>query len=181
MAEEAMEEDSTTPPAKTKKELAVEGQKHLEETIEAAFQILSALNDELCNPALWSTSTAPPPPSSAAILTSEGHSDAVNGDGASDSSHQFDIGGGALDNARLRYKSSVASLRAVLSAIPDSVKGTTDSSFSQADETEIKKLEEQAATLRVEIANRNNYLKLLVAQLRGLIADISTWETPCTL
>ena len=41
----------------TTQELAIEGQKHLEETIEAAFQIPSSMNDEHCNPSLWSITT----------------------------------------------------------------------------------------------------------------------------
>ena len=102
---------------KATQELALEGQKHLEETIESAFQILSSMNDELCNPTLWST---PPPPATAA----SSHSSAsLNGDASSDFSHHMEIaGGGALDDARLRYKSSVASLRAVLNAIQSSQK-----------------------------------------------------------
>ena len=98
-------------------ELALEGQKHLEETIESAFQILSSMNDELCNPTLWST---PPPP---AIAATSHSSTSLNGDASSDYSHHMEIaGGGALDDARLRYKSSVASLRAVLNAIQNSQK-----------------------------------------------------------
>lgn len=50
-----MEDKGTITSPKTIQELAVEGQKHLEDTIEAAHQILSAMNDELCNPSLWST------------------------------------------------------------------------------------------------------------------------------
>lgn len=102
---------------KATQELALEGQKHLEETIESAFQILSSMNDELCNPTLWST----PPP--AATAASSHSSTSLNGDVSSDYSHHMDIaGGGALDDARLRYKSSVASLRAVLNAIQNSQK-----------------------------------------------------------
>lgn len=117
---------------KSIQELAMEGQKHLEGTIEAAFQILSSMNDELCNPSLW----APPNPNSAAVtsnhhvnnLSGNGHH-AANGDMLSDSSsatatasNHFDIGGGALDEARLRYKSSVALLRSVVVAISNSQK-----------------------------------------------------------
>lgn len=118
--------------AKSLQELAMEGQKHLEDTIEAAFQILSSMNDELCNPSLW----APPNPNSnllssnhqASNLTSNGHH-AANGDllpdsstSATTASSHFDIGGGALDEARLRYKSSVASLRSVVLVISNSQK-----------------------------------------------------------
>ena len=123
---------------KTTQELAMEGQKHLEDTIEAAFQILSSMNDELCNPALWSTtssSPSPPPPStttSAANGPSSHSNGVVNGDAsASDNTsahHHGEIGGGgagggaggALGEAQFRYKTAVASLRAILSVIPNS-------------------------------------------------------------
>lgn len=120
-----MEETSTVSNAattsKTTQELAKEGQKHLEETIEAAYQILSSMNDELCNPALWSTTNA-----NTNTTTSTG---VVNVDPTSDANHHMDMGGiiggsgnGALDEARHRYKTSVAALRAVLTAIPTSHK-----------------------------------------------------------
>lgn len=102
---------------KSTQELAVEGQRHLEETVEAAFRVLSSMKDELCNPVLWS---------------SNGHSSngvvAVNGDSSSDPTHHADTagpgcgGGGAIEEARLRYKTCVSALRAVLSAIPSSQK-----------------------------------------------------------
>ena len=168
---------------KATQELALEGQKHLEETIESAFQILSSMNDELCNPTLWST---PPPPATAA----SSHSSAsLNGDASSDFSHHMEIaGGGALDDARLRYKSSVASLRAVLNAIQSSQKAkafeassAASGSASQAEQAEIEKLEERASNLRKELADKNKYLKLLIDQLRDLITDISTWQSPCSV
>lgn len=121
---------------KTRQELAVDGQNHLEETIEAAFLILSAMNDELCNPSLWSTtSTAASNPTTTSLGGGGSASNGphLNGDVMSDSSsasssasasqshlqhhNSSDIGGGALDEARLQYKSSVASLRSVLVAI----------------------------------------------------------------
>ncbi|XP_068666421.1 mediator of RNA polymerase II transcription subunit 30-like isoform X2 [Aristolochia californica] len=103
-----MEQEGTAN-GKTTQELAAKGQKHLEDTVEAAFQILSSMNDELCNPALWSAS----------------HSS--NGGDAPDSSHHLEMGGGALDEARLRYKSAVGSLRSVLAAIPNSQKVAIES------------------------------------------------------
>ena len=95
-----MEEKST-------QELAMEGQKHLEATIEAAFQILSYMNEELCNPTLWSTtpSTANPNGSNTSAMSNGQHHTSHSGDASSDSSHHFEMGGGALDVARLRYKS----------------------------------------------------------------------------
>ncbi|XP_020549690.1 mediator of RNA polymerase II transcription subunit 30 isoform X2 [Sesamum indicum] len=163
---------------KTTQELAIEGQKHLEETVESAFLILSAMNDELCNPNLWSTTSSatsaavsasgPPNTTSGGGTTSMSNGHHSNTDVLSDSSsasssasashshpqhhNSFDIGGGALDEARLQYKSSVASLRSVLIAISNSQK---------------------------ELAVKNKYLKILMDQLRNLLADISTWQSPC--
>lgn len=122
---------------KTTQELAMEGQKHLEDTIESAFQILSSMNDELCNPALWSTTaaaTSSSSPSSTAASANglSSHSNGLaNGDAsASDAAaahHHADLGGGAggaaggaLGEAQFRYKNAVASLRAILAAIPNS-------------------------------------------------------------
>ncbi|KAL9271192.1 Mediator of RNA polymerase II transcription subunit 30-like protein [Drosera capensis] len=182
MADESLESDnsptnSTTAiiqSPKPTKTLAIEGQRHLEDTIEAAFQILSAMNDELCNPSLWA-------PSDQQVTSAAEEEEGLSELGHQVQQQQFDIGGSALDEARLRYKSSVAALRAVLAAIPESGKGTTEASFTQADETEIERLEEQAAALREELADKNKYLKLLIDQLRSLIADISTWQSPCTM
>ena len=118
-----MEEQSvngTLSNPKTAQDLAIEGQKHLEETIEYAFQILSSMNDELCNPSLWSTSPNGNAPSSS--------SGGANSDANSDSSFQHaesgvaGATGGALEDARLSYKKSVAALRSVLTAIPNSHK-----------------------------------------------------------
>lgn len=107
---------------KTTQELAKEGQKHLEETIEAGFQILSSMNDELCNPTLWSATTS----TTSAPTILNGIS---NGDPTSDASHHTDMSGAlggsgitALDEARHRYKTSVAALRSMLAAIPNSQK-----------------------------------------------------------
>lgn len=99
----AMESPTTT------QDMAAEGQRHLEDTIKAAFQILSSMNDELCNPTLWSTTaTSPPQP------TSNGDSSAPEGAGG------VAAAGGALAEAQSRYRKAVASLRAILTAIPSS-------------------------------------------------------------
>lgn len=110
----------------------MEGQKYLEETIEAAFQILSSMNDELCNPALWTTTASSNATGPNVAMTNGPPLVSSNGDISSSdgASHHLDMGGGggggsgnsALDEARLRYKNSVASLRAVLAAIPNSQK-----------------------------------------------------------
>ncbi|KAJ1386201.1 putative mediator of RNA polymerase II transcription subunit [Sesbania bispinosa] len=174
---------SRTNGPKTTQELAMEGQRYLEETIQYAFQILSSMNDELCNPVLWSTSpstsTSPNVPSSNGV---------VNGDATSDNSnHHADSGstiggaGGALEEARYRYKNAVAALRTILTAIPNSQKAKTfdtGSAASPMDDDEIEKLEERASSLRKELANKNLHLKILIDQLRELITDISTWQSP---
>ncbi|XP_010250683.1 PREDICTED: mediator of RNA polymerase II transcription subunit 30-like isoform X2 [Nelumbo nucifera] len=164
-----MEEKGVISNTKSTQDLAVEGLKHLEDTIEAAFQILSSMNDELCNPALWPVA----------------HSS--SGD-ASDSSHHSEMGSGALEEARLRYKSSIASLRSIISAIPNSRKAkayeagfTNGSSESHADQAEIEKLEEKATSLRKEVANKHKHLKILIDQLRNIITDVSTWQSPCSV
>ncbi|KAF5743684.1 mediator of RNA polymerase II transcription subunit 30 [Tripterygium wilfordii] len=191
---------SAGPPPKTSQELALEGQKHLEDTIEAAYQILSSMNDELCNPALWST-TSSSTTSAPTTVTTNGPSPLTsngvlnNGDAASDSTHHMETGGtaggsgnGTLDEARLRYKTSVAALRAVLIAIPDSRKAksfetgsTASDSASPEDQSELEMLEEQASKLWKELANKNKHVKLLIDQLRDLITDISTWQSPCSV
>ncbi|KAK8586491.1 hypothetical protein V6N13_010082 [Hibiscus sabdariffa] len=192
--EENLVASTTTTPTnssdKTTQELASGGLKHLEETIEAAFQILSSMNDELCNPVFWSTSPTTAVTNTAATSLSNG---AVVGDGdsSSDGGHHLEMGkaGGsgydALDEARHRYKNSVAALRTVLTAIPNSQKAkafeTGSTASSPADEADIEKLEEQTSNLRKELANKNEYIKHLIDQLRELITDVSTWQSPCSM
>ncbi|KAJ8561149.1 hypothetical protein K7X08_027339 [Anisodus acutangulus] len=191
-----MEDKSTIPNPKSIQELAVEGQKHLEDTIEAAHQILSAMNDELCNPSLWSTT--PNTPTSNGTVLSNGQQQQQqhhhsNGDVPSDNSsssstsaqHLDNIGGGALDESRLCYKSSVASLRSVLTAISNSQKAkaleaaSASGSLSAADQAEVEQLEDRASTLKKELVDKNKHLKLLIDQLRDLLSDLSTWQSPC--
>ncbi|RCV33317.1 hypothetical protein SEVIR_7G081100v4 [Setaria viridis] len=171
--------------ARRRQELAAEGQRHLEETIAAAFQILVSMNDELCNAGLWSSSSVsaaaaaaaaagpqhqhsatPPPPHSA-------DSDAADGGGAPGP-------GGSLDEARHRYKSAVAALRASITAVSSCAQdiGSTE---SEADHAEIERLEERASALRKEIESKNKQVKLLMDQLRELITDISMWQSPCSV
>ncbi|CAN6234800.1 unnamed protein product [Urochloa humidicola] len=172
--------------ARRRQELAAEGQRHLEETIAAAFQILVSMNDELCNAGLWSSSsvsaaaaaaaaagpqhqhsaTPPPPPHSA-------DSDAADAGGAPGP-------GGSLDEARHRYKSAVAALRASIAAVSSCAQdiGSTE---SEADHAEIERLEERASALRKEIESKNKQVKLLMDQLRELITDISMWQSPCSV
>ncbi|KAI3994291.1 hypothetical protein MKX01_012548 [Papaver californicum] len=125
------------------------------------------MNDELCNPALWS---------SMGVVSSHSSND-VNGD-ASDSLHQSELGGGFV----------VASLRSVLTAIPSHLKaksyfsGTTISgSESGADQAEMEKLQDQVITLRKEVADKNKHVELLTDQFQELITDISICQSPCSL
>lgn len=119
-----MEDDKPSTPsneAKTTRELAIEGQKHLEDTVNSAFKIHSSMNDELCNPALWSIT--PSSTLNAAVSnmnTSSDSSSSHHDSNGGPSPHAS--GGGALDEARLKYKASVAALRAVLVALPSSQK-----------------------------------------------------------
>lgn len=174
MEEDTSPSSSSNLKSSATKDLAIDGQKQLEETIAAAHQILSSMNDELCNPTFWSTTT-----------TTNGHQHS-NGDDSAN--HHFEMGGGALDQARLRYKASVASLRSVLSAISASqeekkndASSNMDTSESPADDAEIEELEERISVLRQEISAKNKHLKLLIDQLRDLINDISTWQSPCAV
>ncbi|XP_050365049.1 mediator of RNA polymerase II transcription subunit 30 [Argentina anserina] len=172
MEENEANASATNP--KTTQELAVEGQKHLEETIQSAFQILSSMNDELCNPLLWSINS-----SANGVV----HSDSSSSENTNAQNHGDSGGpgaGGALEEARFRYKNSVTALRAVLAAIPNSQKESSETG-SSGDETEIQKLEEQASNLRKELVKKNAYVKVLIDQIRDLVTDISTWQSPCSV
>lgn len=177
---------------KSTQELAMDGQKVLEETIESAFQILTSMNDELCNPSLWCTSTISSAATTNGPSSQSSNGVVLNGDVASsdNSAHHGESGGGgsggALEEARGRYKNSVNSLRTILSAIPNSHKSKAFEMDSTpggplSPEADIEKLEERASNLRKELANKNNYLKVLIDQLRDLITDISTWQSPCAV
>ncbi|CAA6668351.1 unnamed protein product [Spirodela intermedia] len=130
-------------------------------------------------PPLWAT----PPGGGAA------HAGA-NGDAFSDhTGHHPESGppgggGGALDDARLRYKSAISSLRAVLAAIPTSQEVASvgnNTAEAMADQDEVERLEARASALRKELAVKNKHVKVLIDQLRELITDISTWQSPCEL
>ncbi|KAK9054592.1 hypothetical protein SSX86_025671 [Deinandra increscens subsp. villosa] len=174
-----MEETSstTTTGQKSTQELAMEGQKYLEDTIQSAFHILSSLNEELCNPHLWSSSSPHPNFNGHHAPPSNG---VTNGDTtSSDASHQFEIGGGALDEARLRYKSSVAALRSVVTAIPNSEKAKAyEIDPVSIEELDIERLEDKVSALRKEVEDKNKHLKSLIDQTRELIEDVSAWQSP---
>ncbi|VFR01468.1 unnamed protein product [Cuscuta campestris] len=178
--------------SKSTQELAMEGQKHLEETIEAAYQILASMNDELCNPALWSITTSCSNTTNSPIVAANSNNSlsqngAGNGDSVYDGTGHGSVrsvkGNGALDEARFRYKSSIAALREVLAAISISreAKAFETSSGSPEDEADVEKLEVQASNLRKELFKKNGYIKLLIDQLRDLISDLSTWQSPCSV
>ncbi|MQL81496.1 hypothetical protein Taro_013957 [Colocasia esculenta] len=166
---------------KSKQELGLVGQRYLEETIAAAFQILASMNDELCNPSLW----AAPPAGAPHVAV------AANGDVPPEhAGHLSECGpgglgggGGALDDARLRYKSAISSLRSVIAAIPTSQEGSSGGGASETmvDQDEMEKLEKHASTLRKDLVKKNKHIKLLIDQLRELITDISTWQSPCSV
>ncbi|KAM0934877.1 putative mediator of RNA polymerase II transcription subunit 30 [Dioscorea sansibarensis] len=161
---------------RSRQELGVDGQRHLEETIAAAFQILSSMNDELCNPALWSATPASAAASSGDVSTDSSHASEIGSGGATGGGAG---GGGALEEARLRYKSAVSSLRSVLTAIPTSSQaGVLETKLDQA---ETDRLEARLSVLRKELVIKNKHLKLLIDQLRDLISDISMWQSPCSV
>ncbi|KAL6207609.1 hypothetical protein ACLB2K_018566 [Fragaria x ananassa] len=179
MEENEANASATNP--KTTQELAVEGQKHLEETIQSAFQILSSMNDELCNPLLWPTDSSAVGNGHSSLSNGVVHSDSSSSENTNAQNHGDSSGaGGALEEARFRYKNSVTAVRAVLAAIPDSHKEKSETCLP-ADETEVEKLEEQASNLRKELVKKNAYIKGLIDQLRDLITDISTWQSPCSV
>ena len=107
--------------ARRRQEMAVEGQRHLEETMAAAFQILVSLNDELCNAGLWSSAVSA---TAAAASSQHGHSATPPPPPPPHSadSNAADAGdvpglGGSFDEARHRYMSAVAALRASISSL----------------------------------------------------------------
>ncbi|KAJ3697273.1 hypothetical protein LUZ61_000978 [Rhynchospora tenuis] len=176
---------------KTKQELAREAQIHLEETISAAYLILSSMNDELCDAALWPSSTASVgsnAPNHHSLHHAAPHS-APHGGDLSDTNHpsEFSSGGGgggstggSLDQARHRYKTAVTSLRASINSLC-AVSSQENVLAPQSDPADIDRLEAHAASLRKEIEVKNKHVKLLIDQLRNLITDISMWQSPCSL
>ncbi|XP_042027188.1 mediator of RNA polymerase II transcription subunit 30-like [Salvia splendens] len=107
--------------------------------------------------------------SSSAIITND-----VSPASSSASQHRdsFEIGGGAIDQARLHYKkASVASLRSVLLAISNAHKSESVLTSTSGSASEL--------ILRTELAEKNKYLNILIDQLRGLLGDISTWQSHC--
>ncbi|XP_062225455.1 mediator of RNA polymerase II transcription subunit 30-like [Phragmites australis] len=170
--------------ARLRQELAAEGQRHLEETIAAASQILASMNDELCNPALWSSASAGSQsqhPSHHAAATPPLHSADSDAAGAAGGGVGGAPGsGGSLDDARHRYKSAVAALRASIAAVSSCAQDMGSTVFI-SDQAEVERLEEHASSLRKEIESKNKQVKLLMDQLRDLITDISMWQSPCSV
>ncbi|KAH7430709.1 hypothetical protein KP509_08G010700 [Ceratopteris richardii] len=192
-------EEAPASETKSLQELAIEGQRALEATVQAAHETLASMNEVLCNAALWSTSSSTSSTvtnatvsasaasvsgaptntgASAASETATPRTDASKSN-AEGSSHQ-EAGWGSLDEARVRLRSSATSLKAVISAIFNSPQMREDIPAGLSDKTdpaEIEKLEERASALREEVENKNRLMKLLIDQLRELIHDISMWQS----
>lgn len=171
--------------AQRRQDLAAEGQRHLEETIAAAFQILVSMNEELCNAGLWSSSSVSAAAAAVAAAGSQHHHSATPPPPHPADSDAADAGsapgpGGSLDEARHRYKSAVLALRASIAAV-SSCSQDMGSTESEPDHAEIERLEEHASDLRKEIESKNKQVKLLMDQLRDLITDISMWQSPCSV
>ncbi|XP_078156415.1 mediator of RNA polymerase II transcription subunit [Carex rostrata] len=177
---------------KTKQELAREAQIHLEETISAAYHILSSMSDELCDAALWPSSTASvgsnisnhhhplhhvaPPPAPQTVDASDSTHPAEFGSGGSGGVST----GGSLDQARHRYKTAVTSLRTSINSLCV-ISSQENIPVPKSDMSDIDRLEAHAASLRKEIEVKNKHIKLLIDQLRNLITDISMWQSPYSL
>uniref|UniRef100_A0A0D9VGA4 Uncharacterized protein n=1 Tax=Leersia perrieri TaxID=77586 RepID=A0A0D9VGA4_9ORYZ len=92
--------------ARRRQKMVREGQRHLEEATAAAFDILSSIDHELSNPALWSLSQRQQqqyPPSAA------DDSDAASGGGVRGSGPGYGIV--SLDEAGHCFNTAVAALR----------------------------------------------------------------------
>ncbi|KAG8070767.1 hypothetical protein GUJ93_ZPchr0006g40796 [Zizania palustris] len=155
-----------------RQELAGEGQRHLEEAIAAAFQILTSIDHGLCNLALCPSShhQQQDPP---AVAGSDGSSGPA-GCGGREAGPGHDM---SLDEARHRYKTAVTALRASIAAV-SSCAQDIGSIEDKEDNVEIKRLEERASVLRREIEIKTKNVKCLIDQLRDLILDLSMWQSP---
>lgn len=159
--------------------LSMEGQKVLEATVEAAHETLGSMNEVLCNPALWVTTSAAQP----ALANSDGSSK-VEGRQGGDGLTQQEAGWAALDEARVRLKNSTTTLRGVITSIfnsPQMREQEADVSSigtDKSDPVEVEKLEQRVSELREEVRKKNDVLKILIDQLRELIIDISMWQSP---
>lgn len=186
----------------------MEGQKALEATVEAAHETLASMNEVLCNPALWGTSsssstaanTAPGatmvPSSSGASLQLAGTASSI-GDSTADAAAsrvdasrtgadglaQQEAGWAALEEARLRLRCSATSLRAVITSTFSSPQmreqeDPLNSHSDKSDPAEVEKLEQRVSLLREEVKKKNKVVKVLIDQLRELINDMSMWQSP---
>ncbi|KAL1812374.1 hypothetical protein ACET3Z_022439 [Daucus carota] len=145
----------------SRQQVGMEAEKQLQNTIKAAIQVLSTLTREFSNPTSWPTQP---------MKTISDH--------AGDYAHLFEMCGGA------HYKSSFASLLSLVAALKAKsyeMSSPTHSSISPMDEDDVEKLEERASTLRKELANKNEYLKVLMDQLRELMNDVSSWQSQCSV
>ncbi|KAL3684224.1 hypothetical protein R1sor_002246 [Riccia sorocarpa] len=143
---------------------ALDGQRHLEGTVQAAHEILASLNEVLCNPVLW---TQPAP-------------DTSNGSKPGGTPPQQEQGWLALETGRLRYKATTAALRASVNNIFSKLQIRAqegNSGEEKASAGDLEQLETQAAQLREEAARKNQLLKLLIDQSRDLVSDLSMWQS----
>lgn len=161
-------DDVCSSPPRSLQELAMEGQAVLESTIEAAHETLRSMNEVLCNPALWIT--APQLADAAKV---------VEGLAA-----QPEAGSAALDEARVRLRSSTTALKSVITSIFNSPQMKEQEAdppngvAEKCDPAAVEKLEQRVSDLREEVHNKNRVLKVLIDQLRELISDISMWQSP---
>ncbi|KAJ7542871.1 hypothetical protein O6H91_09G015700 [Diphasiastrum complanatum] len=145
---------------KSLSDLALEGQKQLEASVNAAHQILESLHEVLNNPSLWVVPSAMPQ-SHLPTTGADSSSGAKNSESRAGGSEATAVlqqlpepGWAALDDARLRYRSSTAALRAVLTAIftnPQMREGEEPAANSEEkkdDEGDLQKLEQRASELR---------------------------------
>lgn len=175
----------------------MDGQKVLEATVEAAHETLGSMNEVLCNPALWVTSSSSTTTTSSSTVQTAGAPSVAAADppdsaaakveankaGAAEGLAQQEAGWAALDEARLRLRSSATSLRTVITAIFNSPQmreqeDPSNSLTDKSDPAEVERLEQRASELREEVVKKNKVVKFLIDQLRELISDISMWQSP---
>ncbi|KAF2302663.1 hypothetical protein GH714_000649 [Hevea brasiliensis] len=132
------------------------------------------MNDNLCNPALWSSSSS--------ITTSTTTASPITAVMGIWMRLCFGITIPELLYVGFRILKRIINGFFVLKQAKAFETGSTaNSSSAPADQAEVEKLEKQASNLRKELVNKNAHLKLLIDQLRDLITDISTWQSPCSV
>ncbi|KAJ8428441.1 hypothetical protein Cgig2_024102 [Carnegiea gigantea] len=174
--------------ANWRKELAAEGQKNLENAVEAAFEFLSTMNEGLCNSAVWSKPEASrsyyaPCKARRRFRAALASVHAIfNAIPYSNMDH-FELVRQSLRSPHLNA-SGVCVVQEIVGG---------GAAASQEGEAQINKLEEQASNMRMTLSktreregrilidyftNKNRHLKHLIDQFGDLITDISTWQSP---